>query len=68
MRRLLLTSLVIAVCVLSLWAADKAGKDTPAAAATRKKLKLKVTVEYKDEHLSVVAAEEAKELLKKLNK
>jgi hypothetical protein len=49
---------VIAVCVLSLWAADKTNKDTPAAATTRtKKLQAKITLDYKDEHLRVVLDE-----------
>jgi hypothetical protein len=58
MRRLLLPVSAIAVCVFSLWAADRGAKDTPAAAATRgKKLQAKVNIEFKDEHLRVVLDE-----------
>jgi hypothetical protein len=49
---------VIVICVLSLWAADKTTKDTPAAATTRsKKLQAKITLDYKDEHLRNVLDE-----------
>ena len=52
-RRLLLTSALLAVCGLALWAQDKV-KDTPAAAATRKKLQAKVKVDYKEGKLKEV--------------
>lgn len=55
MRSLLLTASVVALCGLALTAAD-APKDTPAAAATRKKLKAKIDVEFKEEKMSDVVA------------
>jgi hypothetical protein len=49
-----LVVLAFAVCVPPLGAADKEGKDSPAAAATRDKLQAKVTVDFKDEQLRIV--------------
>ena len=56
MRRLVVTASLFAACLagfVNLSAADEE-KDTPKAAATRKLLKTKVTVEYKDTTLSDV--------------
>ncbi|MCS6851181.1 MAG: hypothetical protein NZ700_08445 [Gemmataceae bacterium] len=50
MRRLVFTAALIVTCGLSLWAADTP-KDTPAAAATRKKLQAKISVDFKDTRL-----------------
>lgn len=50
MRRQVLTTAVIVACGLALWAADTP-KDTPAAAATRKKLQAKISVDFKDTRL-----------------
>lgn len=58
MRRLVVTASLFAVCLagsFDLSAADD--KDTPKAAATRKLLKTKVTVNYKDDTLSDVLAD-----------
>ncbi|HWG46449.1 MAG TPA: hypothetical protein VN688_27050 [Gemmataceae bacterium] len=55
MRRLVLAASLVAACLVSglvnLSAADKAN-DSPKAAATRKLLKTKVTVDYKDTTLT----------------
>lgn len=55
MRSLIMTASVVAVCGFGLLAAD-APKDTPAAAATRKKLKSKIDVEFKEERMVDVVA------------
>jgi TolA-binding protein len=47
MRRFIPLGVVVVVGVAFLWAADDKNSDTAAAAAARKKLKTKVTVEYK---------------------
>ncbi len=60
MRRFLLTPLVLALGLLSVWA--QPAKDTTAAAATRKTLQTKLTVDYSDKAL----AEVAKDLTKKV--
>ena len=67
MRRLLGTVALLAVCATSFWAADKPKKDSPAAASTRKKLKKKVTVEYKDTRLREVAADLQRQFDNKLS-
>jgi hypothetical protein len=54
-RRTLLTLCALAVCGLTLWA--QASKDSPAAAATRKKLQAKVSVDFKDAKMSEIAKE-----------
>jgi hypothetical protein len=56
-RRFLGTFALLAVFAATFWAADKPKKDSPAAAATRKKLKRKVTVDYKDTRLRDVAVD-----------
>jgi hypothetical protein len=66
-RRLLGTVALLAVCATSFWAADKPKKDSPAAASTRKKLKKKVTVEYKDTRLREVAADLQRQFDNKLS-
>ena len=54
MRRLVLLSTVLLVCVPAAWAQEKAAKDTPKAAAARKKMKQKVSVDYKETRLAEV--------------
>jgi TolA-binding protein len=49
MRRFIPLGVVVVVGVAFLWAADDKNGDTTAAAAARKKLKTKVTVEYKND-------------------
>ncbi|MFN4260217.1 MAG: tetratricopeptide repeat protein [Gemmataceae bacterium] len=51
MRRLVITATLVAFCGLGFVVAD-APKDTPAAAATRKKLKVKLSVDYKETRLA----------------
>ncbi len=51
MRRLIAIAAVCSVCLLNAHAADKDSDDTPAAAKTRKLLKEKVTVDFKDTRL-----------------
>jgi hypothetical protein len=52
MHRLVVSSIVLAICVTAVWAQ---AKDTDKAAATRKLLKTKISVEYKDTLLQDVA-------------
>ncbi len=54
MRRLLLLTSLFALYAFSVWAAGPEAKDSPAAAATWKKLQVKVTVDFKEEILRVV--------------
>ncbi len=54
MQRFIATVLALAVCVAPAGAAAKK-KDTPAAAKTRKKLKEKISVDYKDTRLADIA-------------
>jgi hypothetical protein len=53
-RRLVLLSTVLLVSVPAVWAQEKPAKDTPKAAAARKKLKQKVSVDYKETRLAEV--------------
>jgi hypothetical protein len=67
-RRLTVTLTVLSaflVALAGLWAADKDTEDTPKAAKTRKLLKTKVTVDFKDTPLSDVR-DELKEQVKGL--
>jgi hypothetical protein len=61
-RRLLWTVALCTAGVGTLWAAERASKDTPAAAKTRKKLKQKLSVDFKDTRLRDVAITIQKEL------
>jgi hypothetical protein len=54
-RRTLLTLTALAVWGLTLWA--QPAKDTPSAAAVRKRLQAKISVEFKDERLQDVVKE-----------
>jgi hypothetical protein len=56
-RRLCLILAILAVCVVPCRAAPAKGKDSPAAANTRKKLKKKIDVEYKDTRLQDVTVD-----------
>jgi hypothetical protein len=55
-----LSTAVAAVCVVSLWA--QAAKDTAAAAATRKALQTKVSVDYKETTLEDIKADLTKKV------
>jgi hypothetical protein len=57
MRRMLIGSCLLALLVAFVSAADKETKDTPKAAAARKKLQSKVTVEFADTLLREVLSE-----------
>jgi hypothetical protein len=61
-RRLLWTAALAGVCATSLLTLAQAKKDSPAAAATRKKLKQKISVNFKETRLRDVAAEIQKKL------
>jgi hypothetical protein len=61
-RRLLSTIVALAVGIGIALAAEPAKKDTPAAAKTRKKLKEKISVDYKDTRLRDVALDLQKQL------
>jgi hypothetical protein len=64
-RRLPILAAALAACLLGLHAAAAEGDDTPAAAKTRKLLKTKVTVEYKDTRMADVV-DDLKEQVKGL--
>jgi autotransporter-associated beta strand protein len=64
MRRLVAVTAVFALAVAGLWAADKDSDDTPAAAATRKLLQTKITVNFKDTRLADVVEEIKEEHVK----
>jgi hypothetical protein len=66
-RRLLVTVAILVVCVATFRAAEKASQDSPAAAKTRKKLKEKVTVDFKETRLEDVAADLKKQFDSKLS-
>jgi hypothetical protein len=65
MRRLIGIAAILSVSLVSGQAADKDSDDTPAAAKTRKLLKQKVTVEFKDTRLED-ALDELKDQVKGL--
>jgi hypothetical protein len=56
-RRLFWTVALVGVCATVFWNPAEAKKDTPAAAATRKKLKKKISVNFKDARLRDVVAD-----------
>jgi autotransporter-associated beta strand protein len=64
-RQLFAAAAVLSLSLTCLGAADDGSKDTPAAAATRKKLKQKVTVNFKDTRLEDVV-DDLKEQVKGL--
>lgn len=69
MRRLVVAASLFAACLVgfvNLFAAEE--KDTPAAAATRKLLKTKVSVEYKDTKLSEIAEDIEEQIKDKTKK
>jgi hypothetical protein len=66
-RRFLWTFAVLAVCLTSFLASGQGKKASQGAAATRKKLKTKISVEYKDTRLKDVATDIQKQLDNKIS-
>jgi hypothetical protein len=66
-RRFLWMFAVLAVCLTSFLATGQAKKDSQGAAATRKKLKKKISVDYKDTRLKDVASDIQKQFDNKLS-